>query len=144
MHRILIPVDGSPSVERVVKYLIGMINDGGLIGGTTEVHLVNVVPLLSPLISTTMSPEQLDQYYQARSDPDCHVAMALLEQGQVQYTRHLRIGAVAQEIAACAREQQCDSILMGRRGAGPLVSLLIGSVATKVLHLAEVPVTLVK
>jgi nucleotide-binding universal stress UspA family protein len=33
---------------------------------------------------------------------------------------------------------------MGTRGAGALESLLIGSVAYKVLHIADVPVTLVK
>jgi len=33
---------------------------------------------------------------------------------------------------------------MGTRGLGPIGSLLLGSVATKVIHLAKTPVTLVK
>jgi nucleotide-binding universal stress UspA family protein len=34
--------------------------------------------------------------------------------------------------------------VMGTRGLGPVQSLLLGSTALKVIHLAEVPVTLVK
>jgi nucleotide-binding universal stress UspA family protein len=33
---------------------------------------------------------------------------------------------------------------MGTRGLGPIANLVIGSVATKVIHLVEVPVTLIK
>ena len=33
---------------------------------------------------------------------------------------------------------------MGSRGMGTIASLLLGSIATKVVHLAEVPVTRVK
>ena len=33
---------------------------------------------------------------------------------------------------------------MGTRGMGPVKSLVLGSVATKVIHLAGAPVTLVK
>ncbi len=37
-----------------------------------------------------------------------------------------------------------DVIVMGTRGMGALANLALGSTATKVVHLAEVPVTLVK
>jgi nucleotide-binding universal stress UspA family protein len=47
-------------------------------------------------------------------------------------------------IARFARERGCDQILMGTRGLGAIGSLLLGSVATKVIHLADVPVLLVK
>jgi nucleotide-binding universal stress UspA family protein len=33
---------------------------------------------------------------------------------------------------------------MGTRGMGSVSNMLLGSVATKVIHLADVPVTLVK
>jgi nucleotide-binding universal stress UspA family protein len=33
---------------------------------------------------------------------------------------------------------------MGTRGMGPVKDLFLGSVASKVLHLARIPVTLVK
>jgi nucleotide-binding universal stress UspA family protein len=56
----------------------------------------------------------------------------------------VRIGAAAEVIAAYAAEQGCDAIVMGARGMGAVVGLVMGSVAQKVVHLAGVPVTLVK
>jgi nucleotide-binding universal stress UspA family protein len=43
----------------------------------------------------------------------------------------------------------CDQVIMGTRGLGSsgiaaISGLLLGSIATKVLHLVDVPVTLVK
>ena len=37
-----------------------------------------------------------------------------------------------------------DEIFMGSRGLGSVAALFMGSVATKVLHLTDLPVTLVK
>ena len=38
----------------------------------------------------------------------------------------------------------CDAIVMGTRGLGTVQTLLLGSTALKVLHLVDVPVTLIK
>ena len=46
-------------------------------------------------------------------------------------------GEAAYQIAACAREEQVDLIMMPTRGYGPFRSLLLGSVAAKVLHDAQ-------
>ena len=51
MHRILLAVDGSEHSDRAVRYLIGLIRDGGLLGGSTEIHIFHVRPHLSERIS---------------------------------------------------------------------------------------------
>ena len=56
----------------------------------------------------------------------------------------VRIGSAATEIIAYAVEHDCDAIVMGTRGMSAIGSLVMGSVAQKVVHLAPVPVTLVK
>ncbi|HET9042709.1 MAG TPA: universal stress protein, partial [Burkholderiales bacterium] len=38
----------------------------------------------------------------------------------------------------------CEGIVMGTRGLGSVATLVLGSVAHKVLHLTHVPITLVK
>ena len=52
--------------------------------------------------------------------------------------------ASAKTIAEVAREEVVNQIVMGTRGLGGIQGLLLGSVATQVIHLAEVPVTLIK
>jgi nucleotide-binding universal stress UspA family protein len=43
-----------------------------------------------------------------------------------------------------AEDKQCEQIVMGTRGLGTVSNLVLGSVATKAIHLAKVPVLLVK
>jgi len=50
----------------------------------------------------------------------------------------------AELIAKVAGAGGVEGIVMGTRGMGPIKSLVLGSVATKVIHLVEFPVTLVK
>ena len=56
----------------------------------------------------------------------------------------VRNGQAAEMIAQVAREEDVQHIVMGTRGLGSIKGLLMGSVATKVIHLADVPITLVK
>ena len=51
---------------------------------------------------------------------------------------------IAQTIANHARQLGCDQIIMGSQGRGALAGLLLGSVATKVIDLTQIPVTIVK
>jgi len=66
------------------------------------------------------------------------------EAASVRFETFLRMGAIAETIAQVAREKSIDHIVMGARGLGSIQGLLLGSVATKVIHLAEVPITLIK
>jgi nucleotide-binding universal stress UspA family protein len=50
----------------------------------------------------------------------------------------------AEVIANFAARTRCAEIIMGTRGLGRIRGLLLGSVTTKVIHLAAVPITLVK
>lgn len=52
--------------------------------------------------------------------------------------------AVDYAIARAARRLKCESIVMGTRGMGTIGNLFLGSVATRVIHLARIPVTLIK
>lgn len=88
--------------------------------------------------------DEFERYYQAQSDEACRATEELLRAAGVLFTRHDRKGAVAESIMACARERQCDSIVMGAHGAGYISGIHLGSVATQVIDLTEVPVTLVK
>ena len=71
-------------------------------------------------------------------------ARALLDAAKVNFVPQVLIGPVAETIARIALEQNCDGIVMGTRGLGAVAGALLGSVASQVVHLSDVPVTLVK
>ena len=71
-------------------------------------------------------------------------ARALLEQARVNYTAAVLVGPVPETIARYASENACDKIVIGRRGLGAIGSALMGSVTTRLMHLTDLPVTLVK
>jgi nucleotide-binding universal stress UspA family protein len=53
-------------------------------------------------------------------------------------------GVVSNEIVRVAQDRRVDQIAMGTRGMGAVGSMVMGSVAQRVLHQANVPVLLVK
>ena len=53
-------------------------------------------------------------------------------------------GHVARLIVAAARDHEAGMIVLGSRGRGDLTALLLGSVAHKVIHLADHPVLVVR
>jgi nucleotide-binding universal stress UspA family protein len=56
----------------------------------------------------------------------------------------IKRGHVAQEILATATKEKFDMIVMGAKGRGGMLDLLIGSVAQRVVSSAKQPVLLVK
>jgi nucleotide-binding universal stress UspA family protein len=57
---------------------------------------------------------------------------------------HLRMGAVAQEIVACADELEVDLIMVGSRGLRGIKRTLAGSVSESVFRHARCPVMVVR
>jgi len=53
-------------------------------------------------------------------------------------------GDVAATIVRLASEFGCNQIVMGSHGRTGLTGLLMGSVASKVMHLAQIPITFIK
>jgi nucleotide-binding universal stress UspA family protein len=54
-----------------------------------------------------------------------------------------RAGEVAPTILEIAEEQGAEAIVVGKRGAGRIAGLLIGSISQKLVVLAPLPVTVV-
>jgi nucleotide-binding universal stress UspA family protein len=66
-----------------------------------------------------------------------------LTEAGIAYTSRTLVGDIAQSIVEHGDAAQCRTIYMGTRGMGALPNLVMGSIATKVVHLALVPVVLV-
>ena len=139
VNKILLPVDfPSPSA--------GMIHQAAFLARHfhSEIILLHVVPPLNYPAGTLESGHEIT----AR---DLHAA--IIEQAQkeldeslrsefdgIAVKRLLRRGDPANEIARTAREEKVGLIVMSTHGHGALYRLLLGSVATKVLHDSDCPV----
>lgn len=141
MLKILLPVDGSAACGRAIDYVIGLARAGA------EVH-ADVLTVQAPVVSghakMFLSQEVLNDYYRTEGEKILQVSASKLKQAGVSFTEHLAVGHIAETIAQYARQHETAQIVMGTRGMGSVSNMLLGSVATKVIHLAHVPVTLVK
>ncbi len=138
---ILVPVDGSTFSDDAVRHIINMAHSGA----RNEIHLLSVqIPVASGHVKMFVSQEQINSYYHEEGTKALASARALLDAEKIAYDHHIGVGHVAETIVAYAKEKRCDQIIMGTRGAGAISNFVIGSVATKVIHLADMPVTLVK
>jgi nucleotide-binding universal stress UspA family protein len=141
MSKVLVPVDGSNNALHAVELVIKAIAEGR----SLEVHLLNVQPqIASGHARMYLRKDLLDEYYADESTKALEGAKERLDKAGIPYTASHQVGQVPDVIAKYAKSNGCDLIVMGTRGLGTMKSMVLGSVATKVLHLVDVPVTLVK
>lgn len=141
MKRILLPVDGSDTSTEAARLAISSISERS---AAPELHIVTVqTPILSGNVTRFFSADALDEYYQHEGQQALKKAKDLLQEADVPYEEHVLVGPVAQTLAEYAQKHQCDHIIMGTRGLGAMGSFMLGSVATRVLGLVKIPVTLV-
>lgn len=139
--KILLPVDGSAHADRAARHVVAMLEGCG----NHEVHLVNVqAPIDAPEVRSHMPASEIEAMQETRGGDALVSARALLDQAGIAYTPLVLLGPVAESLAQYATDKGCDKIVMGTRGLGAIGSVLMGSVATQLLHLTELPVTLVK
>ncbi len=141
--KILTPVDGSPASLRAVDFALEMLarNPGG------SLVLLNVqnVGSIDPIGVAAMAPPDWFQDVASRaSDEALKGALSKCKATNIAFKPMVRTGQVAKTISEVAHEEGVGQIVMGTRGLGGIQGLLLGSVATQVIHLAEVPVTLIK
>ncbi len=140
MAAVLVPLDGSNNSMRALQVTVRQIKSGWAM----EVHLLNVQSYPPAMVSRYLNKEFIDRYHDEEGQKALSDAMALLDQAVIPFASHIRVGQVAETIAAFATEMQCDQIVMGSRGLGTISGLLLGSVASKVLYLVDIPITFVK
>ncbi|MFY2950523.1 universal stress protein [Achromobacter ruhlandii] len=140
MKNVLIPVDGSANSLRAVRYMIDHVREHG----ACNLHLLNVqTPIVSGAVLAFVSHDMIQQYYEDEARTALADAKAALDKAGIMYQSSLRVGNVAESIQAYAAEHQCDHIVMGSRGLGAAGSLMLGSVALKLLHAVHLPVVMV-
>lgn len=128
----LVAIDGSAGSLRAASAAARLIASEA----RYEVDLVHVHPWLVKEAAETELPRS---GWHATT-----AARALMEELGITWRLHVRMGDAAEEIVALAQELGSRGIAIGSHGLTATESLLLGSVAHKVVHLGKVPVLIVR
>jgi nucleotide-binding universal stress UspA family protein len=143
MRKILLAFDGSDSSKRGLQYVIDFAH---MHAATLEVHLLNVQHEPA-LYGEYINDEMISNMRHSLSVAATEVLEwpgEQLQTAKIAHEKHSALGNVAEQISLAAKHLQCDTVVMGTRGLGTFTGLLLGSVATRVIHEVSVPVLLVK
>jgi nucleotide-binding universal stress UspA family protein len=141
MKKLLVAFDGSDSATRALRHAIEQVKGTG-----RSIHLLitHTGPFYYPEIGVNISHDDLMAAADRESAKLLIPAEKELEKAGVSYTKEVLCGTASTLIAERAKATEFAGIVMGTRGMGAIKGLIVGSVANQVVHLAEVPVTLVK
>ena len=138
--KILVPIDGSPNALRALGFAIALARRAP----GTRLELVNAQPPVGQAVSMFVARADLKGHHRDAGMQALAPAIAEMERAQVPFGHHIAVGQPADVIAGFVRELGCTQVVMGTRGHGSALGLLLGSVATAVVRQVAVPVTLVK
>jgi nucleotide-binding universal stress UspA family protein len=142
MTQFLVPLDGSAYSEHALDYVIARAKQTP---GETHVHVVNVqTPLSGVNVKMFVSTDSLQTYYREEGQKIVEPAVAKLKAKGLAATAHIGVGDAGKTVVDFATQVRAQEIVMGSHGRGALAGAFMGSVAQKVVHLASIPVVLVK
>ena len=141
--KILIAVDGSKHSLAAVQCVI---DHAGWYRQKPTVELLTVhlpVPTFHGM-GAVIGKQHYERYYSEEGNDRLAAARQKLDAAEIPYSAHIAVGPIAESIVEKAMNTGCDLICIGSRGMTELGNALLGSTATKVLHLSKLPVLLVK
>ena len=144
MNKVLVAFDSSKNSNNAIQYVIELSKETK---SPLTIHVVNVQQEPVLFGEDYLSADMIDELTKtliSKSDDLLKIAGQQLDKAGVTFKLHSVIGNVAEEVKNTAQKFGCDTIVMGTRGLGRLSGLLLGSVATQVIHEATVPVILIK
>lgn len=133
----LVPVDGSAVSLKPVDWIIAHHDDWKAL---PAIHLLSVQPPLTGDASRFVNAEQLRDFHREEGLKALAEAQRRLDAAGIVPQLHVSVGDSAETIVEFAKSRGCELIMIGTRGHTGLGGTLLGSVASKVTHLAPMPV----
>jgi nucleotide-binding universal stress UspA family protein len=142
--KMLLATDGSEEAELATRAAVDLAEGTG-----SELHVVYVEPLPDFMKKNDAGTPGYDlQLYKIIEGEGRETLRKLVWRVKVAggsvAEAHLRMGAVAEEIVACADELEVDLIIVGSRGLRGIRRTLAGSVSESVFRHARCPVMVVR
>lgn len=139
--KILLAVDGSAYTKKMLAYVTTHME---LFAGDNDYTALTVQGALPPRARAAVGKQVVDEYYAEEAAKVLDPVVKFLGRHDIQVKSMSRVGSAGETIAKVAESGNFELIIMGSRGHGALGSLVMGSVATKVLANCQVPVLLVR
>ena len=140
MLKVLVLVEGSANSSRAASYAASM---ASLYKEPPELHLLNVQHSF-PGTVRMIAADEARRFHHDEGIKALAPARQLLDAAGIKYTYHIGVGEIGETVVQYVKDKRIEQVVMGTRGAGSVANMLLGSVATKVLHVVDVPVLLVK
>ncbi len=140
--KILLAADNSDYTKRAARHLVTHL---GWFAEKPEVHILHVHPPIPyPGAAVKAGKAAIDKYLTEDSEAALKVARKPLDKAGVAYQAVWRTGNPAEEIAKYVKKHDIDLVVLGSHGEGALANLVLGSVATKVIAVLQIPVLIVR
>ncbi|MDP1613956.1 MAG: universal stress protein [Sulfuritalea sp.] len=137
----LVPIDGSEIALHSIGWIIKHAAEWR---DAPQVLLINVQPSLPNDIGRFIDADTIRDFHLDAGMAALVPARERLAAAGLATETHVMVGNPAATITAFADSHGCSMILIGTRGHSGLAGTLLGSVAMKVVHLANVPVLLMR
>ncbi len=136
--KIVVGVDGSEGSRRALHWAI---DEAKIRGSAIEiVHTWNFTPPLDPVGGFVLIPEK-DFQESAQLLVDNLLKSVSEMTSSISISTHVERGSASQILLN--RAQTADLLVVGRRGHGGFIELIIGSTAAQVSHHAQCPVVII-
>lgn len=141
MARLLIAVDGSPPSLHALEFGASLAARLGV-----GVVLLHVMPQVVLPVGGD-GPDVLSELQSSLQDESSRLLAAMADKARssgVAVETEVGVGNAALAISERAEAADIQMVVMGSRGQGAVARLLLGSVATEVVHTAAKPVVVVR
>ena len=139
--KILVAVDGSKPSLHAVKYAVKL---------STNMRSSDVITLITVhddqglrLAKRYVGKAEVEDYLREISEKELKLSLSVLINAGIKHNTIIQTGHVAETIAKVANKG-FDMVVMGTKGRGGILDLMIGSVAHRVLTTCKKPVLFIK
>lgn len=138
IKKILVPVDGSPSSLRGVKFAFS-------IGRPLESTIVAFQVLPNLFSYGIPKSNQLQKKSRVLAEKNLGKLEKIANEYGVKFAKKIQVNSnIGKSIIDFSNESNCDMIVIGSKGPDPAFEIFLGSVANYVVHKSKIPVVVVK
>lgn len=142
MTKLCVCIDGSECSIRALEHALKRAKECP--STTLLLMTAHPEPVVYGEIEVYVTRERMAELQRLHSSDILKPAEEMARKAGATFATEIAVGDIAPTLAWRAEELNCDEIIMGTRGMSAIGNLVLGSVATKVVHLAAMPVMLVK